>query len=65
MSETKLRITRLLKGFTQEEIAKAAQISTRRYRDYESGKRIPNALTAIRIANKLNSDVKTLFTPQG
>ena len=60
--KNKLKITRLQKNLTQKQLADESKVSERRYRDYESGKRLPNVLTAIRIAEVLDSDVNTLFS---
>lgn len=60
--KNKLKITRLQKNLTQKQLADESKVSERRYRDYEAGKRLPNVLTAIRIAEVLDSDVKTLFS---
>lgn len=62
--KNKLKITRLQKDLTQKQLASKSKVSERRYRDYESGKRLPNVLTAIQIADVLDSDVKTLFSPK-
>ena len=61
MSETKLKTTRKQIGLTQEQIAKEANISTRRYQDYEAGKFSTSITTAKLIAPALNSTVEELF----
>lgn len=61
MSKTKLKTTRQQKDLTQVEVAKKAQISTRRYQDYEAGKYSKSINTAILIAKALNSTVEELF----
>ena len=61
MRDTKLKTTRQKQGLTQVQVAKKAEISTRRYQDYEAGEREPKASTAILIAKTLNSTVEELF----
>ena len=61
MSETKLKTTRQKQGLTQVQVAKQAQISTRRYQDYEAGKDSKSIDTAKLIAKALNSTVEELF----
>ena len=58
---TKLKTTRQKQGLTQVQVAKKAEISTRRYQDYEAGEREPKASTAKLIAKALNSTVEELF----
>ena len=58
----KLKTTRQQLGFTQEQVAKKAHITTRSYQLYESGEREPKVTTAILIAEALNSTVKELFS---
>ena len=48
-------------GLTQVEVAKKAKVSTLSYQRYETGKRIPNAYIAQRIAKAVNSKVEELF----
>lgn len=59
--ETKLKTTRNKIGLTQVEVAEKAQISTRRYQDYESGQYSKSIKTAILIAKALGSTVEDLF----
>ena len=61
MSETKLKTTRQQNGLTQVEVAEKANISTRRYQDYEAGKHSKSIDTAKLIAKALNSTVEELF----
>lgn len=61
MRDTKLKTTRQKQGLTQVQVAKKAEISTRRYQDYEAGEREPKASTAKLIAKALNSTVEELF----
>lgn len=49
-------------GLTQVEVARKANISALSYQRYETGKRIPNAYVAQRIAKAVNSSVEELFT---
>ena len=61
-NETKLKIARKrIPGLTQEQVAEKAKIRTRSYQYYEAGTRIPNAITAKRIAEAVNSKVEDLF----
>lgn len=46
---------------TQKEIAIKVGISERQYQYYERGARIPNAITAIKIAKALNTTVEMLY----
>ena len=59
--ETKLKTTRQKTGLTQWEVAEKANISTRRYQDYEAGKYSKSIDTAKLIAKALNSTVEELF----
>ena len=61
MRDTKLKTTRQKQGLTQVQVAKKAEIATRRYQDYEAGEREPKASTAKLIAKALNSTVEELF----
>lgn len=56
-----LKAIRVKKGFTQAQVAKAAEISERGYQNYEMGIRIPNAVRAQKIANVLNTSTENLF----
>lgn len=57
----KLQKTREKTGLTQVQVAIKANVSERSYQDYEAGRRVPNATTAILIAKALNSTVEELF----
>ena len=58
----KLKNARKKAGLTQEEVAKQAGITTVAYQRYEAGKRVPNAVTAILIADALGVvDLRELF----
>lgn len=48
-------------GFTQLYVASKADISVRAYQNYEAGDRIPNVITAQRIAKALGKKVDELF----
>jgi Predicted transcriptional regulators len=56
-----LKGLRVLKGYTQEEMAKKAKISIRAYQTYEQKIRIPNVEVAIRIAKILNTTCETIW----
>lgn len=56
-----LRNMREQKHKTQSDMAKVGNISLRAYQLYESGERVPNVRTAIRIADALDIDVKRLW----
>lgn len=57
----KIKKLRLMLGLTQEDIAKKAKISVMSYKRYEYGERIPDAKTAILIADALETTVKELW----
>ncbi len=59
--KNKLKEKRKEKGLSQVEVAKKAKISERTYQRYESGERLPDVLTALIIADILNSAVEELF----
>lgn len=61
MNATKLKTKRNEHGLTQKAIAEKANITIMSYQRYEAGKRIPDAATAILIAQVLNSTVEELF----
>ncbi|ARF68921.1 hypothetical protein B7C51_15635 [Paenibacillus larvae subsp. pulvifaciens] len=61
MKITRLKKVRQLKKKTQDEVAKQAKITTRSYRYYESGERVPDVITAQRIALALGTTVEKLF----
>ena len=66
---TTLKQKRYEKGLKQLEIAGKAQKSLRSYQEYESGERVPDVHTSIRIAETLdvpvNQDFKDLFPLPG
>ncbi len=59
--KNKLKEKRKEKGLSQVEVAKKAKISERTYQRYESGERLSDVLTALIIADILNSAVEELF----
>ena len=63
MKNKLLRNKRESMGKTQLDMAKVGNISLRAYQLYESGERVPNVWTAIRIADALDIDVKKLWFP--
>ncbi len=63
--ESKLKIVRESKGFTQVQVAIKAQISVRGYQRIEAGTRVPNVQTAQRIAQVLNTKVEDIFPLPG
>lgn len=58
---TRLKQARTSKGMTQREIAKIVGLSEVGYQNYEYGIRVPNARTAIRIAQALSTTVEDLW----
>lgn len=58
---TALKTIRTNKCLSQFEIAKRANISTRAYQNYESGKRKPNIDIALKLAKILNVGLSELF----
>ena len=61
MQVNNLKAIRVKKGFTQAQVAKAAEISERGYQNYEMGIRIPNTVRAQKIANVLETSTEELF----
>lgn len=61
MENNLLRKKREQKGKTQTDMARVGDISLRTYQMYESGERVPNVRTAIRIAKVLGTTVEKLF----
>ncbi len=60
--QTTLKEIREKRRLTQEEIAQKSKIALRSYQYYETGERVPDVLTAIRIANVLRiKDIRQLF----
>ncbi|MCB1782381.1 MAG: helix-turn-helix transcriptional regulator [Alphaproteobacteria bacterium] len=60
-----LRSIRLMKGFSQDELAQQAGIQQYQISRYESGKEMPSLLTAARICEVLDIDPNTLFNVLG
>jgi transcriptional regulator with XRE-family HTH domain len=59
---TELKKMREEKGLTQEMLAQQSKKSLRAYKYYESGERLPDVHTAIRIADRLGvTDLRELF----
>lgn len=56
-----LKESRIRKGLTQREVAAQAKVTERNYQYYECGERVPNARTAIRIAQALSTTVEDLW----
>lgn len=56
-----LRNKREQRNKTQTDMAKVGGISLRAYQMYEYGTRVPNARTAIRIAQALSTTVEVLW----
>ena len=61
---TNIKLRRNELGLTQFEVALKAGISYRGYQSIEAGERLPNVLSAQRIAHALNSTVEKLFPIQ-
>lgn len=65
---TTLKECRMKKALTQKQVAARVSISERSYQYYETGERMPDVQTAIRISRALNSTVEDLWdgnpTPQ-
>ena len=59
---TILKLIRQKKGIKQEDLAHKSKTALRTLQYYESGKRIPDVQTAIRIARALKTTVEQLFT---
>lgn len=54
MFDKRLKILRIDRGFTQQEVADALEIPLNTYRNYETNQREPSALTLKRIATFFN-----------
>lgn len=59
--KTIIKLKREEKGLTQVVVAEKARISIRGYQRIEAGERLPNVITAQRIASALNLTVEELF----
>ncbi len=57
----KIKKFRLSHKLTQIKMAAKANIPTRSYQNYEAGKRVPDAFTAIKIAKALGTTVEELW----
>ena len=59
---TQLKFVRNAKGANQKEMANLYNLNLRTYQRYESGERLPDVRTAIKMADKNNiSDLRKLF----
>ena len=58
---TALKKYRVKRRLTQREVAAQASVTERNYQYYECGERVPNARTAIRIAQALITTVEDLW----
>lgn len=56
-----IRTTRLNKEYTQEECAKACEITLRYFINIEKGTQIPNVYLALKLSKFLNVDINYLF----
>lgn len=61
MKPENLKNLRQQKGLTQNELARVAGITENAYQNYEHRKRIPNAVTANRIARALGTTSEMLW----
>lgn len=58
---SRLKKVRKARGLTQVQVAQRAQVSYRGYQEIESGNRVPNVLSAQRIASVLSTTVDDIF----
>ena len=58
---TALKRKRIEEDVTQEALAKQTGIAIRTYKYYESGERLPDAITVQRLASALGTTVGELF----
>lgn len=58
---TTLKKLRTEQGLTQDEIARIVGLTSRRYRDYESGKCPRSVAAVLKIARQLGTTVEELF----
>lgn len=61
--QTDLKKYRVKNGLTQRQVADRAGLQENAYQRYEYGKTVPNVLTAMRVADILNTEVKKLWFP--
>lgn len=59
--ENKIRYYREYEGISQREVARRVQISSTEMSNIERGTRLPNVITAIRIAKVLKVTVEELW----
>ncbi|CAB4126470.1 HTH_XRE domain containing protein [uncultured Caudovirales phage] len=60
-----LENARIRLGFSQEDVAKKAEISVASYRSYENGARRPKYTTAVALQNVLSVDIVSILFPSG
>lgn len=58
---TRLRTARRRAGFTQEQVARALNVSVTTYCRWEYGTAVPNAVAATRLAGLLGCTVEQIF----
>lgn len=63
--KSKIQNLRTAKGLTQKDMARVAGVTEVCYQRYEYGERIPDATTAILIADALGTTVKQLWGTGG
>ncbi len=61
MDKDKVRIKRVLKGLSQEDLAKLANVDRSYISQIESGKKTPSISVLERIAGALNCNLKDFF----
>jgi len=61
MHKNKLKELRLKENMTQNEIAEIIGMTQRGYQNYESGRRIPPLITAVKLSDLFMCSIKTLF----
>lgn len=62
---TSLKKYRLLNGYTQKELAKKLGIAASTLFNWETNAYVPNVYDALKIADALGEDVRTLFPLEG
>jgi len=58
-----LKKMREAQNLSQTQISKMAGIGLRTYQRYESGERLPDVITGLKIAKALDVDLKDIYTP--
>lgn len=56
-----MKVERTIKGFTQEQLAVAVQVSRQTIHAIESGKYVPSTILAIKIARVFGKPVEEIF----